>query len=149
MTSNEKIIMFMQGKNDIIKKYNKKLSYFKTGDKKEILSWSKKDANRIWKILKKNKNATGLSTINCPFCIYNKADCVDNRCNICGYGKRHHKCYDDNSTYDSIYTFISHLEMELIDTFTKEEINNYDSPSSLFFSKKFYNELIKRIEKEG
>lgn len=144
MTSNEKIVMFMEGKNNLIKSYNKKLIYFKVGDKKEILSWSKNDANKIWKIIKKNKNEIGLTILTCPFCLKNidtyDEDTLDGtvECSNCGYGKRHGKCSKESSTFDKIASFFVQIS-NTSDTINIDEI----------FSKKFNNELIKSIEKEG
>jgi len=139
MTSNEKIVMFMEEKSNLIKSYNKELDYFNDGDKKEILEWSKDDANKIWKRLKKNENKIGLNSINHPFCLYNpyyygNSDVIFGMdCDVCGYKKRHKKCSETNSiTYKIVSFFYTH----------KIDMDN-------IFSKKFYNELIKRIEEES
>jgi hypothetical protein len=139
MTSNEKIVMFMEEKNNLIKSYNKELDYFNDGDKEEILlKWSEESADKVWKQLKKEKNETGLNSSNCPFCIYNpyyygNSDVIIGMdCDTCGYKKRHKKCSKTNSTFNKIVSFFyTH----------KIDMDN-------IFSKKFYNELIKRIEKE-
>jgi hypothetical protein len=147
MTSNEKIVMFMEGKNNLIKGYNKKLTYFKVGDKKEILSWSSEYADRVWKFIKKYKNGAGLSTVNCPFCIYNKMNCDIDSCVVCKYGKRHGKCYDKDSTYDSIFRFISKLEIKLRDSMSDIELEEYGS-TSLVFSKNFIMILLNQLKKK-
>jgi hypothetical protein len=129
MIPNEKIIMFMQAKNDYLKENGCKIKYFLKSDEKEILSWDENEAQGIWNFfIKKKKFFSGISCDNCPFCIYNDYDC-----DICGYSKRHKKCYYENSTASKISNF-----------FEKIYISTNDLPDN-----KFYKKLINRIENKG
>jgi len=127
MTPNEKIVMFMQAKNDCLKENGCKIKYFFKSDEKEILSWDENEAQEIWNFfIKKKKFSSGISSDNCPFCIYN-----DFACNICGYSKRHKKCYYENSTTSKIFNFF----------------NNKDISTSDLLDNKFYRDTINKIKK--
>jgi hypothetical protein len=127
MTPNEKIIMFMEEKSNLIKNHFNTNSYFNDGDKAEILlEWSEESADKVWKQLKNNLPIKSLHIDSCPFCLYNKTDCSN-----CGYSKRHGKCSTNNLMNDFgkiIVLFSSAFELYEI------------------FSEQFYNDLIKKIE---
>jgi len=150
MTPNEKIIMFMKEQNKVILSYNKKLKFFTSKDKKEILKWTKEDADRVWEYIKTGKHDSGLDAA-LPFCYYSRIyffGSFGNFCDICEYGKRHKKCWEDLSTHSSICKFWVTIHDDLQKKFPEKDIDKCKY-SSLMFSKKFYNDLIKSIEKES
>ena len=130
MTSNEKIIMFMEEKDKCLKSYNKDLNYFNEDDKQDILQWSTEDANNIWTKLTNNEHSYGISKDTCSFCLHNKY------CSTCTYGERHGKCGIGTScinTYCEIIAFFNKLSISL----------------NFAFSKEFYSNLIEKIEEKS
>lgn len=108
MTAKEKLIKFMELKAEKIKELSNNTIdyYFTEEDKKDILNWDNKIAEKIWTKIKssiKYLKASGLSRHVCPFCIYYKFKIdVFEKCINCTYGQRHGYCFLVDSDYDKI-----------------------------------------------
>ena len=128
LTFNEKIIMFMKKKQDLLIELGIKDKYIIKKDEKVILSWEEDKCEKIWKKLIHNINEdlTGLSTETCPFCIENKSS----TCVGCTYQINHEMCCVDNSTYNKI-----------LGKLLKQGYGFSGEP----FTKSFYKSIIKEI----
>ena len=83
--------------------------YFLEEDKKEILDWDDKLAEKVWQEIKIKVmcfHASGLSCSVCPFCQYYEflywSEPYFFRCEKCGYARRHGDCFQVNSDYHKI-----------------------------------------------
>ena len=102
MTYKEKLIKFVEAKNQfIISKIG--LPYADKKDFKDIRKWKEEDCKYIYKDIKhiiNNGVAVSFTIGTCPWCLKYIMNC-----DKCGYGKRHGKCLDKYSlfnTYESI-----------------------------------------------
>ena len=109
MDDKVKLIRLMKMKGERIKELTGVDFYFGDEDEKEILSWDDETARKAWMEIKSNIKYTrvcGLSGHTCPFCVYyallyqNKTDIE--KCDECGYGKRHGICFLVGSDYHKI-----------------------------------------------
>ena len=78
----EKIIRFMQRRNELFPEHLRPLN-FNEEDAEDIMSWSKDTAKWVWEELKN----TDFGCFCDPFCIKNALFCRE-----CSYGKRHGIC---------------------------------------------------------
>ena len=107
MTNKEKLIRLVEIKNSIIHRVSK-ITYINEKDIKDIRSWPEDDCikiyNNIIEYVSNPLNKLGhLNSNTCPWCIYyhfinNSRD----RCNACGYGKRHGICDEPYSKYKEL-----------------------------------------------
>lgn len=137
MTTQQKLIRFLQAKNKAIYRYTK-LRYIYGSDIQYIEDMDTARANDIWKAIKHNvfyQDAKGLTSQICPWCqekeITNAIDCSE-----CTYGRTHGICFRSKnprkyvSHYDHIY--------QILDS---DNIKDYKILSNLY-----YKQLIIRIE---
>lgn len=94
MNDRQKIIIFMEEKNKIIKRKSG-IVYMTKRDIKVIEKWLDEDCKVIWEKLLENLEDLLNSLYDydfdsdmCPFCIYH-----NNNCNECSYGKNNGICY--------------------------------------------------------
>ena len=116
MKYQEKLIKFIQLKNELIKKETK-LYYIDDYDIDTVKGWFEKSCKNIYKILKDNIKyigSNGLTELTCIWCIHNKED----TCYKCEYGFHHGICSHEGSLYDKIITarklFTSQVYMDMI-----------------------------------
>ena len=99
MNDKEKIIKFIQLKNEIIKKESK-INYINKEDIDDIKSWSDDDCKTIYARMTNEININkiyGLGFASCPWCILYKKK---GECSDCGYGDRYIECGYDDSLYN-------------------------------------------------
>lgn len=101
MNDKEKIIKFLEMKNEIIKKESK-INYIDKEDIEDVKSWSNKKCKTIYQYITDQihiKKVYGIGFSTCPWCIlcniYKVKGCTD-----CGYGERHGECGYGDSLYD-------------------------------------------------
>lgn len=97
MTSKEKIIKFMEKKQEVLARHSKKRVYFGVKDKRDIEKWPDKRCDAIWEGLTRDGYYGAGS---CPFCLY----LGDEECSECSYGKRHGICGDWHSSYYYLFS---------------------------------------------
>ena len=123
MTYKDKLIKFLQLKNDTIYK-QVRIKYVYKADLKDISLWSEDDCEKIYNVIKDNivfYKVQGIDETTCPWCI--KYTIKYTICKNCEYGKRHEKCYNIGSYYKKHFCMIV--------------INNQE-----------YKDIIKEIEDE-
>jgi hypothetical protein len=124
MTSQEKLVLFVQAKNDYIKELipDCSESYAVDADIVDLARWPNSVADSVWKaIVDWKPHLLALGTTTCPWCLLSKG------CDNCMYAKRHKNCLRDNSSFGIInVTFKQHGTEQ-------EELAE------------FYNELITKI----
>lgn len=143
MTHQEKLVMFMEGKQKKLKEIfpddKKWISYFTEKDKQAILNWNDENANKIWftikRIIKREGNLfeiTGLSEFVCPFCMYHYKMDNPNYCRDCEYGENHGDCNEPDSDYGKIQKVFTEVPINLSVYTILDDV--------------FYKNLIKEIE---
>ena len=124
MKDKEKLIKFVQLKNEIIEKETG-INYVTQKDIDDIKKWKKNEYEETYQILIENiddDKTYGLGEATCIWCIKNNPlPCLD-----CEYGKKHGICFQAGSLYDNYRTD------EMIKIFTNE----------------VYQKLIQKIEDE-
>lgn len=130
MTYQEKLILFMEGKQKKLKETFPDSSvsenYFTQSDRKTILNWSDADSQSVWDNIVKNiieYKVNRLCGETCPFCISAADDCY-----YCNY---HEDCVCIISNF-----------CQITGLFRKSVQIRED----LVFSSDFYENLIKEIE---
>lgn len=123
------LIGFMEGKAKFIKEDIGWDIYFNDQDRFSILSWSKKEAKRVCKILINHifKSYNNLSFKTCPFCIKN----YNNNwleCPNCDYQITHAMCSLPSSDYQKIAS----TRIKLPDNFCKDLINHLNKELKIF-----------------
>ena len=106
MTSNEKIVLFLQRKNELLQYALESLqipeedrtSYIVEADLEEIRGWSTATADRVWDQLLDPSKGGDMSM--CPWCL------LSSSCISCSYGKRHSCCFNEGSTYGELTTLL-------------------------------------------
>lgn len=124
MNNKEKIIKFLEMKNEIIEK-EIHIKYIFEEDIQDVKSWSNKECNKVYTYITDaiyNEKVYGLGFATCPWCIIYK----DRGCLYCGYCKRYGKCGDKDSLYNR------YRSLHLIE----ESLNN-----------EAYSNILKKIEK--
>ncbi len=106
MTCKELLIEFCKKKHEAI---GTQYKYFLKEDEEEILSWTETECfSVIKKIFTTLNNTFGDTYISdgdiCPWCII-----TDDRCEICGYRKRHGECDSPGATWLNIYELIGEI----------------------------------------
>jgi len=109
MNANEKLIRFMELKQEVLKSLGCNTPYFTKGDAEIIQAWSKEDAKEIWDILEdsiKLFDGKGLRSDVCPFCIYHSVKGIP--CQYCKYAKNHGGIcsFRSSSDYNVIIVFL-------------------------------------------
>jgi len=134
MNCSEKLVAFMEGKKaKIVKTLGAEFGelYFTEEDAKELRLLPEGQAIGVYLKIASSINQFRMSGLNnalCPFC-----QIVENKCRSCKYAKRHKGgCVESGSDYDRLY----------------DQFNAKGKNSIKMFSNKFYETLIKRIEKE-
>lgn len=93
MTPNEKLVAFMQAKQDALP--IKEPPYFSESDKEAIMAWPEATATRV---VYKLQSALAFRTLTlariCPFCILH----IDNNCDGCEYEPAPNDDDEDNTT---------------------------------------------------
>ena len=111
MTSQEKLIKFVELKDRIIKRETS-INYIDKGDINEIKKWNRHKCKKVYEQLKLNIRALDIADFAvgvCPWCIDKSNIGIEKcKCKICGYAKRHGDCINDSSSlfhkYYSRYT---------------------------------------------
>ena len=125
MNSTEKLVKFIEMKNEIIENKTS-IKYINEKDIAEVREWSQDKCKKTYERLKYNifkMMAFDISVTTCPWCLINTKSYIKG-CEDCGYGKRHVVCYNNNSLYHKYV---------------------YKCSRSLF-SNAVYRNMIKRIE---
>ena len=99
MTAQEKLVLLMQAKQDLLvhEAKFKEGDYFGDDDASEIAMWPDKAAEEAWDTISRMAKKDYLSNFgsgSCPWCT---KFCMD--CERCGYAKRHGKCGSEESTW--------------------------------------------------
>ncbi len=102
MTGKEKLIKFLQLKNEVIKKETN-INYVGKEDVTEISSWDEDRCGSIYKDIVRTVmdiDTKGLSSTTCPWCVAYRKHCGgDGGCTLCNYGQRNGNCYNTQSLY--------------------------------------------------
>ena len=119
MTYQEKLIMFVQLKNEIIEKESG-IKYINEIDIGDIERWLEKTCKKIYKELIQTiqKGACRLKTSTCIWCLKYEEICFH-----CTYADRHGRCGNGSSSYDY-----------------------YNSISAMLFTNKTYKDILKKIK---
>ena len=99
MDAKEKLIMFIQLKNEIIEKETG-IQYASIDDIMDVNDWEEKECENIYKTLIKHINkrlSERLCMGTCIWCLKNSGK--EDICKGCGYGERHGKCDTIGSSY--------------------------------------------------
>ena len=103
MNYQEKIIKFVQLKNEIIEKETN-IKYIDQEDIDDIKKWSEKECNNIYDDLQfyiySTRNINELTEFTCIWCFKHFAEGCEN----CEYGIRHGICRKDESLFNSYKT---------------------------------------------
>ena len=107
MTYKEKIVKFLEIKNRIIYSTSN-VRYINEEDIEDIKHWSEEDCKKTYKYMIEVVNNDDAfefypNSTTCPWCIYyhfinNNYD----KCNECGYGRRHGICDEPYSKYKEL-----------------------------------------------
>ena len=114
MKDQEKLIRFMNYKQNKISKLGKELDYFNSKDLKDLAELSDTDAkfccDEIKRLVKNNftKKDAGV----CPFCILFRLK--NGQCSGCPYATRHGFCNNEGSHYEKIMNRIERLALYYI-----------------------------------
>jgi hypothetical protein len=146
MTAKEKLIRFLEKKNEIVKEMTG-LSYITKEDIEDIKNWKDKNSEKAWETIVLNMEMSSFRTSKnkivlpndcflCPWCIiYDDEDC-----NNCGYKKRHGDCESANSLYKKICN-------------TKNPANSnewaYGSVGAILENSPKYEELLEILRKKN
>lgn len=131
MTSQEKLIRFMEGKASLITKATGKPSelYFNKKDEKYLRQLDSQLARDIWLSIKEaiREGMEGLREDLCPFCLM-----AEGKCHICPYAEHHEMCHHPYSHFALLINSIDY---------------NYGSAEKVL-TNEFYVNLLRSIEKE-
>lgn len=135
MSGKRKLIEFVLQKHEKIKSYGCTVPFIKNEDILNILHWSKKECDDVWKIISENvgkESISGLAASLCPWCVLHYKVRKEEDCDNCSYAEVHNCCGNPSSnTYSSItYHLIRREQLSI----------SQSLPSS------WYLEVVTRIE---
>ncbi len=126
MDVKEKLIKFIQLKNEIIEKETG-LKYIVQEDIDDIKKWNEKECNNVYDdldfFIHSNSKVNGLTEYTCIWCFKHFGE----KCEECDYGLRHGICRNDGSLFNKYKTkevkalFTNEVYVELFNQMNTEE----------------------------